>query len=44
MTQQENKLNLAMLIAYHSDLEDEYLLNLREVVCIGDQWKRVVTL
>jgi hypothetical protein len=43
MTELGEKLDLTMLIARHNDPQDEYHLNLHEVVCIGNQWKDGVT-
>ena len=43
MTELGEKLDLTRLIARHNDPQDDYHLNLHEVVCIGNQWKDGVT-
>jgi hypothetical protein len=43
MTQLGDKMALEKLIARHNDPDDDYHLNLHQVVCIGNQWKKGVT-
>ena len=43
MTRLGGKMDLVRLIARHNDSEDDYHLNLHQVVCIGNQWKDGVT-
>ena len=43
MTRLASELDLAALIARHNDPEDDYHLDLHQVVCIGSQWNNGVT-
>jgi hypothetical protein len=43
MTQLGDRMALEKLIARHNDPDDDYHLNLHQVVCIGNQWKKGVT-
>jgi hypothetical protein len=35
-------LDLAVLIQHHNDPQDDYHINMQQVVCIGNQWSRGV--